>query len=68
MAKVSLSITKGRGSIAHNNREFSTPNVDPEFTKNNIIYKQESLEEAYQVCFGEALEQYNASRKGKTEK
>lgn len=68
MAKVSLSITKGRGSIAHNNREFSTPNVDSEFSKNNIIYKQESLEEAYQVCFGEALEQYNAKQKRKDRK
>lgn len=59
----SVSFVKGKGSIAHNNREFCTPNVDRERTKDNIIYKQQPLKEAYDQLFGAEIERYNAKQK-----
>ncbi len=56
---------KGKGSLAHNNREFIADNVDSDRTKYNIYYKQESLETAYTNCFAEAIENYNAKQKRK---
>ncbi len=56
---------KGKGSLAHNNRDFIAENVDPDRIKDNIYYKQEPLEEAYKNCFAEAIEQYNAKQKRK---
>lgn len=53
MATMSISVVKGRGSMAHNNREFSTQNVDKERTQNNIIYKAEPIEQAYNKLFQE---------------
>ena len=55
----SVSFVKGRGSLAHNNREFSTKNVDKERTAMNVVYVQEPLDEAYRKLFGEALDKYN---------
>lgn len=55
----SISVCKGRGSVAHNNREFVTENVDVTKIKDNITYKQEPLELAYEKCFGQAIEEYN---------
>lgn len=63
MAKASISIAKGKGSIAHNNREYSTPNVDKNLTPNNITYKAEPLDVAYEKCFGKAVEDYNNKQK-----
>lgn len=40
----------------------------PERISWNRIYKQESLEEAYEKCFGQALRDYNASQKRKDRK
>lgn len=60
---MSVSVCKGEGSLGHNNRKFSTPNVDPKRTPYNIIYKQESLEQAYDKLFTEAVEQYNKKQK-----
>ena len=47
----------------HNNRVFLTKNVDPTRTHLNITYKKESLEDAYEKCFGKAIEDYNANQK-----
>lgn len=63
MAGRTISFVKGKGNINHNNREFSTKNVDIEKTKDNITYKKEPIEEAYQKCFGQAIEDYNAKQK-----
>ena len=63
MAKMTISVVKGRGSIAHNNRVFTTPNVDKDRVGNNIIYKAEPLEQAYEKCFGAEIERYNATQK-----
>jgi hypothetical protein len=42
--------------------------VVPERISWNRIYKQESLETAYEKCFGQALRDYNASQKRKDRK
>jgi hypothetical protein len=54
-----ISFVKGKGSLRHNNRHFFADNVDVERISLNRIYKQESLEEAYEYCFGDALREYN---------
>lgn len=58
-----LSFGKGKGNISHNNREFVTPNVARDRIKDNIIYKQERIEQAYEKCFGKAIEDYNAKQR-----
>lgn len=63
MAAHTVSVCKGRGSLAHNNREFATPNVDQSRTHLNIVYKQEPLPVAYDKIFGEELARYNAAQK-----
>ena len=63
MAKASISVCKGRGSMAHNNRDFITENVDQSRTKDNITYKKETLEQAYEKCFGQAIAEYNERQK-----
>lgn len=63
MARASISIAKGKGSMAHNNREFITENVDKDRIKDNITYKQESLTDAYEHCFGQAIQDYNDKQK-----
>ena len=60
-----ISFVKGKGSLNHNNREFIHDNVDEERIAWNRIYKQESIKEAYDVCFGQALVEYNAKQKRK---
>lgn len=63
MARASISIAKGKGSMAHNNREFITENVDKDRIKDNITYKQETLTDAYEHCFGQAIKDYNDKQK-----
>lgn len=63
MAKASISVVKGKGSLNHNNREFVTDNVDRDRIKDNITYKCESLEDAYRHCFEQAIAEYNAKQK-----
>ncbi len=60
-----ISFPKGKGHLTHNNREFISNNVVPERTVWNRIYIQESLEQAYEKCFGQALMEYNAGQKRK---
>lgn len=60
-----ISFPKGKGHLTHNNREFISNNVVPERTAWNRIYIQESLEQAYEKCFGQALMDYNAAQKRK---
>ena len=60
-----ISFPKGKGHLTHNNREFISNNVVPERTAWNRIYIQESLEQAYEKCFGQALRDYNVAQKRK---
>ena len=64
MAKAkSISHVQGKGVLNHNNREFTYSNVDPERTKDNITYVNQSLDEAYTECFGQAVDDYNSKQK-----
>ena len=65
MAVKTISFPKGKGHLTHNNRDFISKNVVPERTSWNRIYMQESLEQAYEKCFGQALMDYNAAQKRK---
>lgn len=58
-----LSFGKGKGNIRHNNREYETPNVDHDRVQDNVYLVQQTLEEAYQECYGQAIEDYNAKQK-----
>ena len=68
IAAKTISFPKGRGHLSHNNRDFISKNVVPERISWNRIYKQESLKDAYEKCFGQALKDYNASQKRKDRK
>lgn len=50
----------GKGSVRHNNRNFTAENVDAERTKNNITYCNENIKDVYHKLFDEALEKFNA--------
>lgn len=63
MSAVSVSFVQGEGALAHNNREYINKNVDVERIKNNINYKNETLEDAYKKCFGDSVERYNSKQK-----
>ena len=58
-----ISFVKGKGSINHNNREFTAKNVDASRTSMNVIYVQIPIEEAYEEIFGQAVKEYNAKQK-----
>lgn len=57
--KRTISAMVGKGSIAHNNRDFIAENVDGERTKNNITYCNEKIQDVYHELFDEALQKYN---------
>lgn len=58
-----ISVVKGKGSIAHNNRDFVAENVIEERIEDDISYKKESLEDAYEHLFGDAIREYNERQK-----
>lgn len=55
-----ISVIIGKGSVRHNNRNFTAENVDAERTKNNITYCNENIKDVYHKLFDEALEKFNA--------
>ena len=54
-----ISAMVGKGSAAHNSREFIAENVDRERIPNNIEYINEPIKEVYHEMFDGALERYN---------
>jgi len=60
-----LSITIGKGSITHNNRNFYADHIDSSRSQNNIIFHKENIKKVYQELFGTALAEYNAKQKRK---
>ncbi|MGB4091312.1 MAG: plasmid recombination protein [Ruminococcus flavefaciens] len=64
----SISMCEGKGSLSHNNREFTARNIDSTRTPNNIVFVQQALSDAYHQLFDEAVERYNANQKRKDRK
>lgn len=58
-----VSFSSGRGNINHNERDFSTPNVNRNLSKNNVNLKSQDLNEAYKEVFGESCEINNERQK-----
>ena len=63
MSTKSISMCEGKGSLSHNNREFTAKNIDSSRTPNNVIFVQQDLGETYHQLFDEAVERYNARQK-----
>lgn len=57
---MSVSVSSGRGDGRHNTREFIAENVDRSRIKDDIIFVNQSLPDAYKQCFGEACEVNNS--------
>lgn len=68
MSEKTISMCEGKGSLSHNNREFTAKNIDPSRTTDNIVFVQQELGEAYHQLFDEAVEKYNARQKRKDRK
>ncbi len=74
MNSLSVSFTLGKAStpntvnLKHNNREFLAKNIDIEKVKDNVIFKQEDVEDAYHKLFDDAVEEYNSKQKQKCRK
>ena len=68
MTGKTLSFVKGKGSLRHNNRDFIADNVDRNRTPWNRTYVKVPLKEAYEICFGDALREYNEGQTRKDRK
>lgn len=66
--KKTISLSVGKGSIGHNNREFLTDNIDKDRIKDNIIFVRQDLKEAYNELFAEAIKNYNVGKKPSRQK
>ena len=68
MEQFSISFRLGKPSaphganLAHNNREFSASNIVQARSDQNIFFRTESIEAAYEDLFDEALAAYNAKQ------
>ena len=60
--KRTISAMIGKGSVAHNDRDFTAKNVDKDRTQYNIVYCNENLKDVYHKLFDEAVERYNAKQ------
>lgn len=59
----SISVRKGEGNQCHNMRIFSAPNVDKNRTKDNMVFVNEPIGEAYRKCFDSGIREYNVGKK-----
>ena len=64
----SITIRKGEGDQDHNIRKFISANVDKERIKDNIVFVNESLKEAYRTCFDDGIREYNLGKKPSRQK
>ena len=53
----------GKGSLAHNRREFFAENVEPDRVQLNICYQDETLKEVYKELFDDAVGRYNIGKR-----
>ncbi len=68
---VSVSVRQDKGNINHNNRigwQQELEHIDKIRTKNNKVYKQEKIEDAYKHLFDDAVAEYNNKQKRKDRK
>ena len=63
MKAKSISHCQGKGSLAHNNRKFRPKNVDTARIKDNVTFVKQSIKEAYEYCFDDAVKRYNEKQK-----
>ena len=63
MIKRTISGMIGKGSLAHNRREFFAENVDPDRVQLNICYQNENLKEVYKELFDDAVGRYNIGKR-----
>ena len=63
MSAKRISHCQGKGSLTHNNRKFSAKNVDDARTKDNIVFKEQPIADAYDELFGAAVERYNEKQR-----
>ena len=63
MSEKSISMCQGKGSLSHNNREFTASNIDKSRTADNIVFVCQDLGETYRKLFSGAIERYNANQK-----
>ena len=63
MPDMTVSLVKGEGALRHNNRDYTDENrpdhIDPDRASLNYTIKKESLEDAYEYRFGEAVRKYD---------
>ena len=62
MIKRTISGMIGKGSLAHNRREFFAENVEPDRVQLNICYQNENLKEVYKELFDDAVGRYKIGR------
>lgn len=63
MKAKTISHCQGKGSLSHNNRTFKPKNVDSSRSSQNVTFVKMSITEAYDKCFADAVERYNARQK-----
>ena len=63
MIKRTISGMIGKGSLAHNRREFFAENVEPDRVQLNICYQNENLKEVYKELFDDAVGRYNIGKR-----
>lgn len=63
MKAKTISHCQDKGSLSHNNRTFKPKNVDSSRSSQNVTFVKMSITEAYDKCFSEAVERYNAKQK-----
>ena len=63
MSTKTISMCQGKGSLSHNNREFTAKNIDLFRTADNITFVQQDLSKTYHRLFSDAVERYNARQK-----
>lgn len=65
---LTLSFVKGKGYLNHNERKILRSNIDENRMKDNIYFRSESVEQAYERIFGQAIEKYNEKQTRKDRK
>ena len=64
----SITVRKGDGDQDHNIRKFIAHNVDKERIKDNVIFMNIPLQEAYRINFDEPIKAYNIGKKPSRQK